>query len=157
MAFFSYIGLILMLRGSGNRTLSQLNAFDFVVTVALGSILATVIINKDVPLLDGILALASLILLQMMVSWLSVRAKAIRRIVKSEPRLIFFNGEFLHDVLKRHRITEDEVLQVLRSNGNAEVEKIDAIVLETNGKFSVMKKSSGESDPSALRNVDVPA
>lgn len=157
MAFFSYIGLILMLRGSGNRTLSQLNAFDFVVTVALGSILATVIINKDVPLLDGILALASLILLQMMVSWLSVRAKAIRRIVKSEPRLIFFNGEFLHDVLKRHRITEDEVLQVLRSNGNAEVEKIDAIVLETNGKFSVMKKSSRESDPSALRNVDVPA
>ena len=126
-------------------------------TVALGSILATVIINKDVPLLDGILALASLILLQMMVSWLSVRVKAIRRIVKSEPRLIFFHGEFLHDVLKRHRITEDEVLQVLRSNGNAEVEKIDAIVLETNGKFSVMKKSSAESDPSALRNVDVPA
>lgn len=74
----AYVILVFMLRVSGKRTLSKLNAFDFVVTVALGSTLATILLSKDVALAEGVLALALLVFLQMGITWLSVRSEASR-------------------------------------------------------------------------------
>jgi uncharacterized membrane protein YcaP (DUF421 family) len=156
LAFMSasgYVGLILILRVSGARTLSQLNAFDFIVTVALGSILATVILNKSIPLTEGLAALGFLVLLQYMVSFLSVRFRTIRRVIKSEPVLLFYNGRFIHETLRRRRITEDEVLQMLRSSGINTLEEVQAVVLETNGKYSVINHSAADTHTSALKNV----
>ncbi len=59
----AYVSLIVLLRGSGKRTLSKMNAFDFIVTIALGSTLATVILSKNVALIDGLLAFSLLIFL----------------------------------------------------------------------------------------------
>ena len=73
VAPLAYVALVILLRVSGKRTLSKFNAFDLVVTVALGSTLATILLSKDVPLMDGVAALALLIVLQYGVSWLSVR------------------------------------------------------------------------------------
>ena len=77
----AYVALVLALRIAGKRTLSKLNAFDLVVTVALGSILATVLLSSEVSLARGILAFALLILLQFMVTWSSVRIPWIRKVV----------------------------------------------------------------------------
>jgi uncharacterized membrane protein YcaP (DUF421 family) len=75
----AYVVLVVFLRLSGLRTLSKLNAFDLVVTVALGSTLATVLLTKDVALADGALAFALLIALQFVVTWSSVRVGWLRR------------------------------------------------------------------------------
>ena len=69
----AYAGLVLLLRVSGKRTLTKMNAFDLVVTVALGSTLATVLRTKSVALADGLAAFALLIFLQYGLTWLSVR------------------------------------------------------------------------------------
>lgn len=111
IGLFSYVALILMLRIVGNRTLSQLNAFDFIVTVAFGSTLATVILTKEVALADGLLALALLIFLQILISKTSTSSKFLRSLIKTDPFPLFFNN-FLRDVLHRHRITQDEILQL---------------------------------------------
>jgi uncharacterized membrane protein YcaP (DUF421 family) len=87
-----YAALLLLLRTSGKRTLSKLNAFDFVVTVALGSTLATVLLSDSVSLVDGVTALALLVALQYAVAWASVRSAAIERLVKSEPTLVYHHG-----------------------------------------------------------------
>jgi uncharacterized membrane protein YcaP (DUF421 family) len=79
----AYAALVLLLRVSGKRTLSKMNAFDLIVTVALGSTLATVLLSKDVSLAEGALAFALLIGLQFTVTWLSVRSLAVRRVVKA--------------------------------------------------------------------------
>ncbi|MCY7376749.1 MAG: hypothetical protein LH472_12385 [Pyrinomonadaceae bacterium] len=71
----AYSALIFVLLASGKRTLSKWNAFDFVVTIALGSTLATVIISKDVSFAEGVLALGLLVGLQFVITWLSVRFK----------------------------------------------------------------------------------
>jgi uncharacterized membrane protein YcaP (DUF421 family) len=71
---------------------------------------------------------------------------------KTEPFLLFYHGNFLQDSLRKHRITEDEILQIIRSNGNSNLQDVDAVVLETNGKFSVIKKSKSEGK-SSLNNV----
>lgn len=69
----AYVALIAILRVSGKRTLAKMNAFDLVVTVALGSTLATILVSREVPLSDGVLALALLVALQFVVAWTSVR------------------------------------------------------------------------------------
>jgi uncharacterized membrane protein YcaP (DUF421 family) len=74
----AYITFGLFLRLSGKRTLSKMNAFDFVVTVAPGSTLATVLLTEDVALADGALAFALLVGLQFVVTWSSVRARWVR-------------------------------------------------------------------------------
>lgn len=139
VGILAYAALILFLRVSGKRTLSKMNAFDFVVTVALGSTLATILLSKDTPLAEGLLALALLILLQFIITWLSVRSKSVSRLVKAEPRLLFYQGEFLWSAMKTERVNEGEVLQAMRSQGmnhNA----VEAVVLETDGSFSVVKR-----------------
>jgi uncharacterized membrane protein YcaP (DUF421 family) len=81
----AYVALVAILRISGKRTLTKLNAFDLVVTVALGSTLATVLLSKNVALAEGVLAMALLVFLQFAITWLSVRSGGFRDLVKSEP------------------------------------------------------------------------
>ena len=148
----AYFALVLMLRVSGKRTLSKMNAFDFVVTVALGSTLATVLLSEDVALAEGALAFGLLITLQYLITWLSVRSPFIDRLVKSEPVLLLHRGKFLPEAMKAARVAEVEILAAVRKHGESELETVEAVVLETDGSFSVIPRSEGES-ASALRDV----
>ena len=147
----AYGVLVTFLRLSGKRTLAQLNAFDFVVTVAIGSTLATFVLSTDVAFAEGAFALMLLVGLQCLVATASRRIPAVRRIVKSQPRVLVRNGELLHDVLRRERLSVDEVHQALRQSGVAEVAAVAAVVLETNGSLSVL--SHAPDDASALVGV----
>jgi uncharacterized membrane protein YcaP (DUF421 family) len=111
----AYVGLVLVLRLSGKRTLAKLNAFDLVVTVALGSTLATVVLSSDVTLAAGIVAIALLVLLQYVVAWVASRSRTLRRVVKSEPTLLLHRGMLLDDRLRHNRVTAGEVRQAVRS------------------------------------------
>ena len=135
--------LILVLRFSGKRTLAKMNAFDLIVTVSLGSTLATVLLSKDVALAEGILALVLLIGLQYVVTWSSVRLRWVRRLVTGEPQMLLRKGVFLHSALRRSRVTEGEVRAAVRSAGVLDLESVEAVVLETDGSFSVIQKSTG--------------
>ncbi|HWL80919.1 MAG TPA: hypothetical protein VNR89_08200 [Roseomonas sp.] len=84
----AYAVLVLMLRISGKRTLAKLNAFDLIVTVALGSTPATVLLNKSAALTGGVLAFVLLAGLQYVVAWLSARSDRFDDLVKSEPTLL---------------------------------------------------------------------
>jgi uncharacterized membrane protein YcaP (DUF421 family) len=145
----AYVALVLTLRISGKRTLTKLNAFDFVVTVALGSTLATVLLSKDVALAEGLMALALLVFLQYVISWGSVRLPWFSRMVKSEPTLLVHRGEFLDDAMLQQRVTRGEVLSILRKDGITAVSDAAAVVLETDGSFSVVTDDRSERSPSA--------
>lgn len=149
----AYLILVLLLRVSGKRTLTKLNAFDLVVTVALGSTIASTIMSKSTALAEGATAFAVLIALQFVITFLSVRFKAISNLVKAEPRLLLLNGQFLDDALKSERVTRGEVRSAARSSGAASLSQIHAIVLETDGSLSVIQ-SVADSDNSALENVN---
>ena len=143
----AYIALVLFLRISGKRTLTKLNAFDLVVTVALGSTLATVLLSKSVALAEGLLALALLIGLQFAIAWLSVRVSWFEKLIKSEPTLLFHHGRFLENALRAQRVTRDEVLSVLRLNGVDDASDVGAVVLETDGSMSVLKNAKQAAEP----------
>lgn len=135
----AYLALVVFLRISGKRTLSKMNAFDLVVTVALGSTLATVLLAKDVALAEGTLAFALLIGLQFAVSWSSVRARWVRQLATGEPLMLLYRGDFLTTALRQARVTEDEVRAAIRSAGLDSLNKAHAVILETDGSFSVVQ------------------
>jgi uncharacterized membrane protein YcaP (DUF421 family) len=147
----AYALLVLMLRLSGKRTLSKLNAFDLVVTVALGSTLSSVILDRSIALADGLAALALLIGLQYAVAWAATRSIRFDRIVKSEPRVLYYRGAFARDAMRDERITEDAVLAAIRSARIAHLDSVDAVVLESSGDLSVLRGA-----PRDLRRATLP-
>lgn len=135
-----YVPLIALLRVSGKRTLSKMNAFDLIVTVALGSTLATVILSKDIALLEGVLAFALLVFLQFAVTWSAVRWRAVEGVVKSEPGLLFRDGKFHDDAMRGERVTHG-ARAAMRERGLGSIAEVSAMVLETDGTISVIAKS----------------
>jgi uncharacterized membrane protein YcaP (DUF421 family) len=141
LTIFGYFAMIILLRSSGKRTLSKMNAFDFVITIALGSSLATLSLNKDVTLSDGVLSFSVLIMLQYLLTWLSVRFKGVKNIITSSPSLIFYNGEFLDQEMKKHRITKEEVYSAGRQKGIPNLDNVDLIILETIGDITIIENN----------------
>ena len=140
----AYVLLIVVLRISGKRTLAKLNAFDLIVTVALGSTLATILLSKDVPLAQGMTALLLLVLLQYVVTFLSVRSRGFARLVRSEPTLLARDGELCPEAMRRARVTEEELETVLRTSGMASLSHASAVILESDGSFAVIGRAEGE-------------
>jgi uncharacterized membrane protein YcaP (DUF421 family) len=152
----AYVALVIILRISGKRTLTKLNAFDLVVTVALGSTLATVLLSKDVALAEGVLAMALLVFMQFAITWLSVRSPRFQNFVKSEPTLVLRQGRFLDGALRAQRITREEVLAALRAEGVADASQVAAVVLETDGSVAVLKQAEGDATVPTLKQVSAP-
>lgn len=151
----AYIIVVVMLRISGKRTLAKMNAFDFIVTIALGSILASMILNKSTPLLDGLLAIALLIFLQYCITFISVRNKAFKELVSSSPTLLYYKGEIVGKNLRKERVSIEEINKSVRESGFKDYSKIEVIVLESTGDISVVSKSEEQSkvNKSALDDV----
>jgi len=152
----AYSALVILLRVSGKRTLAKLNAFDLIVTVALGSTLATVLLSKSVALVEGLAAFGLLAGLQYLVAWLSVRSPKFSDFVKSEPSLLVHRGRFLESAMRAQRVTRAEVLAALRSAGAADPEQVAAVVLETDGSLSVIRGASAARSIGTLERVGEP-
>jgi uncharacterized membrane protein YcaP (DUF421 family) len=134
----AYLTVVLVLRLSGKRTLAKLNAFDLVVTVALGSTLATILLNSDVSWTEGALALVVLALLQSLVAWGTVRWPGGRKVVTARPTLLLRDGRALPGALREERVTMDEIRQAVRASGSGDLASIAAVVLESDGSLSVI-------------------
>lgn len=150
MSVTAYAWLVLVLRISGKRTLAKLNAFDFVVTVALGSTLASAILSKDVTWAQAALAFAMLALLQYAVAQLSRWSNTFHSAVRSNPRLLFLRGRPLEETMRKERIAHSDIRAAARNKGAGNLQSIYAIVLETDGTLSVIKD---EGDESAMKDV----
>jgi len=148
----AYVSVVVVLRVSGKRTLAKLNAFDLVVTVALGSTLATILLNSDVSWSEGVTALALLAGLQAAVAWLTVHRAGARAVVTARPTLVWRDGRPVERALVQQRVTVDEVRQAVRATGTGDLGQVAAVVLESDGTLSVIPRSQA-GDWSALEGV----
>jgi len=139
----AYAGLVAFLRISGKRTLAKLNAFDLVVTVALGSTLAAILLQQSIALADGATALGLLILLQYLVTYVSVRSPRFAGIVRSDPSLLVRHGACCEATMRRERLTLQEIESAIRASGGRSVAEAETVILESDGTLSVaLAKSS---------------
>ena len=136
-----YLLMIVTTRIVGLRSFTTFSSFDFLVTLAMGALLASTVVSRDVALVEGITALASLFILQIGVAVMRTRWSWIRKWVDNEPTLLMEDGEILYDNLRAVRITEGELLAKLRTNNVYSYDQVKAVVLESSGDVSVMKRT----------------
>ncbi|MBR7192662.1 MULTISPECIES: DUF421 domain-containing protein [Gordonia] len=151
----AYIWLVLVLRVSGKRTLAKLNAFDLVVTVALGSTLATILLSSDVSWAEGAVALVLLAALQYSAALLSSRSARGRAALTAAPTLLVVDGRMVDRALTKQRVSEGDVRQAVRASGIGDIARVAAVVLESDGSLSVVGGAQ-YGDGSALTDVSRP-
>lgn len=157
VAFCTVIGyfvLFLFIRISGKRTLAKLTAFDFVVTITLGSTLSSMILGK-VTLIEGAVSLAIIILLQYLLAFSAKRSHFLEKAINASPTLVYYRGNYLKHAMEKEVLTKEEVLAAVREAGLGDVEDVEAVVMEINGELAVVKKSFAESY-SSLEDIEIP-
>lgn len=152
----AYFSLIILLRISGKRTLAQLNAFDFIITVAIGSTLGRLMTAKNVSLAESITAFFTLISLQYLVSWITVRSETFNYLVTTTPKLLYFRDRFLYKAMQEQRVSKAQLLAVVRNNRIGSLQEVDAIVMESAGTITVIKQSTIHSSKEASTLQDIP-
>lgn len=150
-----YLSVVVILRLFGKRALAKMNAFDFVVTIALGSILSTTIVNKNLALVDGALVILLLLLLQFALSKLAMVSTLVNGLIKEELAVLFYKNQFDYTVMKKQRVLEGEIYQAMRAKGFSSTNNVLAVVLETTGDISVLPKDSDFPENSTLTNLSL--
>lgn len=148
-----YIGVVLLIRLSGKRSTSQMNNFDWIVTVAAGSVVASGVLPNGIGLLEAGLAITLLIGLQYILTWVVIRNERLADLVKAAPRLLAYRGELLPDAMRKERVSERELMSAVRESGRSTLEEVEAVVLETDATFSVLGKKETQEQNSALQGV----
>lgn len=132
-----YLSVILLTRISGKRSFSKMSSFDFAMTVAVGSIIATTILSSSVNLIDGIFGLVVVYLLQISIA-IGRRNKVIESIVDNTPLLLMDGQNILSQNLRKARVSESDLRSKLREANVIQLSQVKAVVFETTGDISVL-------------------
>jgi uncharacterized membrane protein YcaP (DUF421 family) len=133
-----YVALVFFTRVVGLRSFSKMSSYDFAITVAFGSVLASTVLTQNPPLLQSVVGLAALFLIQYAVSSLRTRFDGVARTVDNGPLLIMAGSEILRDNLHAARMTEDDLYAKLREANVTRLEQVRAVVMESTGDVSVL-------------------
>ena len=142
-----YVLIVTVTKVSGKRSTSQLNNFDWIVTVMIGSLGASTILLKDIPFVEGVSSILVLYLLQFVVTKYASVSPQFSNFILSEPRIVFYQGQFLPDAMRDERLTRQEIECAMRSEGINSFDDVEAIVFESDAKLTVIPKPS-QSDKS---------
>ncbi|MEZ0166969.1 DUF421 domain-containing protein [Kineococcus sp. LSe6-4] len=137
-----YVWLVGVLRFSGPRNLAKMTPFDFVLTVTLGSAFGRVLTSKETSLAAALLVFTLLVGLQWLMALLRQRSRKVERALSTDPVLLFHDGTFVREAMRRQRFLESDIHSAARENGLGSLQEVAAVVLQADGSFSVIEKSS---------------
>jgi uncharacterized membrane protein YcaP (DUF421 family) len=149
-----YVVLVALLRIAGKREVGQLSILDLVTLLVISDAVQNSMVGENTTLVGGLLAAATLIILDRGLGFLRDRFPRFRKTLEGEPRLLIRDGVALPGALKAESLTDDELLAAVRKHGLASVDDVALGILETDGSISVIPKSGGTSGGSAGRASD---
>ena len=138
-----YIVIMVAMRIMGKRQVGDMQPSDLVVSLLISEIAAMPIDNIDRPIVNGIIAVFLLVFLETALACTSLKSGKLRRVVNGAPVIIINRGKVNRASLKRLRITTDELLETLRSQGVFDISTVQYAIIEPNGQLSVLEKSGG--------------
>ena len=148
-----FILVILYTRIAGKRSFSKMSSFDFAMTIASGSILASTIVLKNVSLVQGAVALLVVYILQLVTAYLR-RYPAFQKITDNDPILLMKDGEIYYDNLKKARVTESDLRGKLREANVIQLSEVRAVVFETTGDVSVLHSADKKLEDWIIKDVN---
>jgi len=154
-AVLIYGSIILLTRLAGVRAYSKMTTFDFAITIAIGSVVASGILLSDVGLVRTVFTLVCLLSLQWIASSLVSRSNYFEKLLTNKPITLIYNGAVLHDNLRKARLSTDELYMELRMAGLHSIEEVAIAIMETTADVSIIKKEADkEIDPDILQGVN---
>ena len=130
-----------------------MSSFDFASTIAIGSILAAVVMNTNQSLLKGSVALASIVALQSFYTFFIRKSNCFGKIAQNQPLLLMECGEIFHSALAQANVSEDDLIAKLREANVLNFNEVKAVVFETTGDISVLHSSDKELEDRLLQGV----
>lgn len=135
-----YLTIVLLVRLSGKRATSQMNNFDWIVTVAIGSLVGSGIVLKGVTVIEAAAGVAALLLLQWLLTKGVLHLVWVSRLVKADPVVLLEQGNFREATMKRERVTKREVMSALRGYGLVDPDDAQWVILESDASMSVIPR-----------------
>lgn len=135
-----YLYILFIHRLMGKKEISKLTAYDFLATILMAECAVYSITEEKVSIFASIVPITVLALLQMLISFLSMKNDKFRKIVDGTPSIIIKNGKLIFSTMSKLRYTLDDLLTGLREHGVKSVEEVNYAVLENNGKLSIFPK-----------------
>lgn len=146
------VGLIVFTRLAGLRSFSKMSGYEFAITVAMGSVLASVVVTKGTGPLVGLAALGALFVVQAILSRLRVASEQAQESMDNAPLLIMRGAQVLDDNLARAKMTRSDLMAKLREANVLNTDQIHAVVFEQTGDVSVLH-GEGDFDPALMEGV----
>lgn len=145
-AIMVYILIVVTTKVFGKRSTSQLNNFDWIVTVMIGSLGASTILLENVPFVEGSASILVLYLLQFGVTKYTSVSPHFTNIILSEPRIVFYHGQFLPEAMRDERLNRQELESAMRYAGIHDLDDVEAIVFESDATLNVIAKNKDKSN-----------
>ncbi|MGN6216674.1 MAG: DUF421 domain-containing protein [Solirubrobacterales bacterium] len=130
----------LLTRMLGRRELSSLEPFDLILLVLIGDLVQQGVTQSDYSVTGALLAISTIALLTVLVSWTSFRFRRLRPILAGEPIVLVEDGSVIEVNLRRQRLTVEEVESEARLNQIKSLGEVRWAILETNGQISFIEK-----------------
>jgi uncharacterized membrane protein YcaP (DUF421 family) len=140
-AIVVFIFLMVLTRVIGRRELSSLQPFDLILLIILGDAVQQGLTQDDYSLTGALLAVGTIALCQVLVSYVSYKFPRTRKVIEGAPIIVVQDGEPIQRNLDRERIDIDDIAEEARQQGIAHLAEVKWAVLETTGKMSFIKKS----------------
>lgn len=140
-AVFLDLFVLLILRLTGKRQVSDLQPYDLLMTLIIADLASTAIADTDIPLLYSIVPILALYLVQQVIAKLCLKSSAVRRLVCGTPQILILDGVLQEKIMQRTNYTVRDLLDSLRSKDIFDVGEVAYAILETNGTVSVLEKA----------------
>ncbi len=145
-----YFTVVVSLRTMGKRQLGELQPSELVVAIMISDLASVPMQDIDIPLLTGIIPVITLIMAEVLLSFIALKSKWARKVISGEPSIVIYNGKIIEKELRKLRFNLDDLISELRFNGSADIRDVEVAVVETSGKLSIIQKqnaSAGENVP----------
>jgi uncharacterized membrane protein YcaP (DUF421 family) len=139
-ALFLYAFVVFVMRITGRRELSSLSPIDLVLLIVLGDAIQQGLTQDDYSVTGAVIAVSTIVAIQVASSYVSYRSRSVRRILEGEPIVIAQDGKLIERNMKRERLTEDEVAEEMRKQQIASVDEVAWGILESDGNMSFIPK-----------------
>ena len=136
-----YILLSLSLRIMGKRQLGELDVMELVSTLLISELASIPIDDPDIPLLNAIIPILLILSAEVILSTLKNKSEKLKETLEGKPVYIIYKGRLLQDALKENRISINEVLSEMRTQGIGDISEVNYAIMEQNGSLSLLKKS----------------
>lgn len=148
-----YIIVIFSIRLMGKRQIGELQPSELVITILVSNIATLPIEDADIPLIMGALPILTLVSLDVLMSWLTMKNSRLRRIISGSPQIIIKDGKIDIQCMRNLRFTIDDIMESIRENGIFDINDVQFAVAETNGKISIYEKYSARNVTNSDLNI----